>query len=41
MLDLAIAALACLGMLAVPFAFLEYVRIRVRHALKNQESHRA
>jgi hypothetical protein len=38
MLDLAIAALAFLGMFGVPFAFLEYVRIRVRRTLKKPAS---
>jgi hypothetical protein len=33
MLDLAFV-LACLGLLALPFLFMGYVRLRVRHALR-------
>jgi hypothetical protein len=34
MLDLAIQVLACLGLFALPFIFMGYVRSRVRHALR-------
>lgn len=34
MLDLAIQVLACLGLFALPFIFMGYVRFRVRHALR-------
>jgi ABC-type arginine transport system permease subunit len=34
MFDLAIQALACLGMFTLPFIFMGYVRSRVRHALR-------
>jgi len=38
MLDLAIVVLACLGLFALPFIFMGYVRSRVRHALRAASS---
>jgi hypothetical protein len=34
MLDLAIQALACLGLFTLPFVFMGYVRSHVQHALR-------
>jgi hypothetical protein len=34
MLDLAIQVLACLGLFALSFLFMGYVRSRVRHVLR-------
>ncbi len=37
MLDLATSVVAIAGLSSLPFIFMEYVRFRVRHALKAEE----